>query len=235
MAQTDEWIALQTQIAAAAVHNTTIDISKVRRIGGLDVTFDPDTKRCIAALSIVSFPDMKEEHTEMLEMDDAHVPEYVSGFLAFREVHVYEQLFAQCAEKNIELPDLFLVDGNGQYHAREAGVATHLGVQLGIATIGVGKKTYVAENIHEPDVRQEIPQVHGTAPVHTTSGTHIATMFRSGQSKYPLFVSSGHMVSLEDSVEIVKKCCMHRIPEPIRLADKGSRARLADIKKESSA
>ena len=39
-----------------------------------------------------------------------------------------------------EMPQVVFVDGYGRWHLREAGLATALGVERGIATVGVGKK-----------------------------------------------------------------------------------------------
>ena len=39
----------------------------------------------------------------------------------------------------------------------------------------------------------------------------------------PIFVSVGHRISLETSIQIVIKCCRYRVPEPTRQADVRSR------------
>lgn len=39
----------------------------------------------------------------------------------------------------------------------------------------------------------------------------------------PIYVSQGHRTSLETSIEIVRTCCKVKIPEPVRVADLGSR------------
>ena len=44
-----------------------------------------------------------------------------------------------------------------------------------------------------------------------------------GEGKHPIIVSPGHKISMERSVEIVRKMLIHKIPEPIFLADKLSR------------
>jgi deoxyinosine 3'endonuclease (endonuclease V) len=38
-----------------------------------------------------------------------------------------------------EHPQVIFVDGHGRWHEREAGLATALGVSVGIPTIGIGK------------------------------------------------------------------------------------------------
>eukprot|EP01025_Chloroclados_australasicus_P032898 TRINITY_DN3341_c0_g1_i1.p2 TRINITY_DN3341_c0_g1~~TRINITY_DN3341_c0_g1_i1.p2 ORF type:complete len:294 (+),score=12.93 TRINITY_DN3341_c0_g1_i1:74-883(+) len=48
-------------------------------------------------------------------------------------------------------------------------------------------------------------------------------LFGHRQTQNPIFISQGHRVSLETALEIVRRCCLYRIPEPIRQADKRSR------------
>lgn len=42
-------------------------------------------------------------------------------------------------------------------------------------------------------------------------------------------MSIGHKISLETSVAVVKAVCKYRIPEPVRQADLGSRAYVAQV------
>lgn len=51
-------------------------------------------------------------------------------------------------------------------------------------------------------------------------------LFGHGQSRTrnPVYVSIGHRMSLESSVDLVRRCCLFRIPEPIRQADLKSRS-----------
>ncbi|KAL4450544.1 hypothetical protein ABPG77_000900 [Micractinium sp. CCAP 211/92] len=48
----------------------------------------------------------------------------------------------------------------------------------------------------------------------------------SGQpaSRRPIFVSVGHRLGLATALAVVQRCCIHRVPEPIRQADLLSRA-----------
>lgn len=47
-----------------------------------------------------------------------------------------------------------------------------------------------------------------------------------GRSVRPVFVSSGHRISLTTAVAVTKACSVHRTPEPIRQADLRSRTRI---------
>jgi deoxyinosine 3'endonuclease (endonuclease V) len=54
-----------------------------------------------------------------------------------------------------------------------------------------------------------------------------ATDAHSVGAASPIFVSVGHMVTLQRAVELTLRLCRYRVPEPIRLADKESRAAIA--------
>jgi len=51
-------------------------------------------------------------------------------------------------------------------------------------------------------------------------GEVIGEELTTKQGCKPIFVSVGHMVSLETAVKIVRHCSKSRIPEPLRLAHK---------------
>ena len=45
--------------------------------------------------------------------------------------------------------------------------------------------------------------------------------------KKPIYVSTGHKVSLQTAVSLVQQCCRFRVPQPIREADIRGRQELA--------
>ncbi|KAG8735477.1 hypothetical protein FRC12_018056 [Ceratobasidium sp. 428] len=67
---------------------------------------------------------------------------YIPSFLSYRETPAYLELLSNLRKhleqlgKEDEFPQVLLVDGNGQLHVREAGVATAVGVQADIPTVG---------------------------------------------------------------------------------------------------
>jgi deoxyribonuclease V len=179
---------------------------KLDRIGGADVGVRGGRAR--AAVCVLSFPEL-----ELIEHATAELPlvfPYVPGLLGFREVPAL-----QAALEKIEgVPDCLLVDGHGLAHPRRFGVACHLGVVTGLATIGCGKSLLVGEH-GQPAHRRG----SGRQLVH--QGEVIGRALRTRDGTRPIYVSIGHKIDLDSAVRIVLRCAPRfRLPEPIRIADR---------------
>ncbi|MFC0384776.1 endonuclease V [Muricoccus vinaceus] len=136
---------------------------------------------------------------------------YVPGFLGFREIPFILEALAGLPRR----PELVLVDGHGLSHPRGCGTATHLGVVADLPTIGVAKSILVGR----PE--GELGQEAGSQVPLVWKGRQIATVLRSKRGVNPLFVSSGHRVSLNTAVRhVLDWLAGYRLPEPTRLADK---------------
>lgn len=148
---------------------------------------------------------------------------YIPGLLSFREggpiLDAFEALSVE--------PDLALFDGSGRIHYREAGIATHMGVVLDLPSIGVAKRLLCGTPEADTGGRPAgwRTPIRADARVEAPSGTIIGYAYQSRQwadsrSINPLYVSSGHRVSAETTVELVAALCTeYKLPEPTRLAD----------------
>ena len=131
------------------------------------------------------------------------------------------------------IPDVFLIDGFGQLHPRRCGSATHLGVVANIPTAGVAKDMLHLEGLTDKGARQAVKRAQatlGNSPgqactllLSSDKGEVLCAAVCAPGTKRPIFVSAGHLISLETAVDVVIKCCKYRIPEPIRQADIKSR------------
>lgn len=138
---------------------------------------------------------------------------YISGLLSFREIPTLLQAFERLSTK----PDVILCDGQGIAHPRRLGLASHLGVLLDMATVGVAKSRLVG-TAEEPaqEVGAWAPLVHRDELIGAVLRTRVGVK--------PLFVSPGHRVTLEDAVALTLACTRrYRLPEPTRLAHHLSR------------
>lgn len=119
-------------------------------------------------------------------------------------------------------PQLCLVDGFGTLHPRGCGSASQLGVVTSMPTIGVAKSLLTqCCTVTETEVKDQLSQTGQVmAKLYNAVGATVGcAVKRNVQARQPVYVSTGHKVSLETACDIVLKCCLHRIPEPVRQAD----------------
>jgi len=175
---------------------------RIRLVAGVDVAYLGNTS--IGAVSVLDFQSLK-----LIEFQVSRVKTrfpYVPTLLSFREIAP-----AVAAIKKLKnQPDVFLVDGHGFAHPYKFGFASHLGVVLNKPTVGVAKSLLCGEL---GDFNED-----GWAPIlekNETIGAAVVTK----QNKKPVYVSVGHMISLEKAITIVKQSTRkHRLPEPLRIA-----------------
>lgn len=89
---------------------------------------------------ILADHDPQVKHTFMREI--LPTQPYVPSFLSMRELEhvldIYDK--ATTSVSQADKPDVVFVDGFGRWHERQAGLATALGVERGIVTVGIGKE-----------------------------------------------------------------------------------------------
>jgi deoxyribonuclease V len=185
-------------------------IGRIRRVAGADVAFDPAGRggQAIAGVVLFSYPGWEE-----LECAAARRPlifPYVPGLLSFREIPA----ILAALERLHGTPDLIFCDGQGYAHPRRFGLACHLGVLLDVPTIGCAKSRLIGE--HQEPGRQAgawTPLVH--------EGERIGAALRTRAGSRPVYISSGHRVSLGRAVQLATEACDGpRVPRPTRLADR---------------
>lgn len=220
----------------------------MRRVGGLDISFfGGDDDRACVALVVCELDDAQED-LKLVWKDFSIVrmtQPYVAGFLAFREASHYHEILDRLAKAAPEmLPDAILVDGNGVLHPRGFGVASHIGVLSGYCTIGVAKDLHLVDGLDRDSAKQKCQATPGNyAPLVGQSGRVWGAALLPvprrpagpknvvAAPKNPIYISIGHRLSLETSVEVVKLCMLSaRVPEPVRLADVLSREQVRFIK-----
>ena len=202
----EEAIAIQNQLQSAVI--TEDQLGEVRYVAGVDMGFEEDYAISRAAVVVLSFPDL-----QLIEQAIARRPTtfpYIPGFLSFREVPAV----MDALEKVSTTPDLILCDGQGIAHPRRFGLACHLGVLIDIPTIGVAKSLLVGKH-------DELPLEKGSWQTLRYKGETVGVVLRSRTGVRPLYVSSGHRISLPTAIDYVLSCLTkYRLPETTRLADK---------------
>jgi deoxyribonuclease V len=174
-------------------------------IAGVDAAFPENEVLAVACL--YRYPELflVEETIAVTEVSFPYIP----GFLSFRE----GPAIIEAIQKLTIKPDLILVDGQGIAHPKGLGIASHIGVLVGIPTIGCAKSRLVGE-YKEPGFRK------GAWSPLQYDGKVVGAVLRTRDHVRPLFVSPGHCIDLKTSIEIVLGCTgKYRIPEPLRRAD----------------
>jgi deoxyribonuclease V len=139
--------------------------------------------------------------------------DYIPGLLAFREGRAIERALRKLTIR----PDLILLDGHGIAHPEGFGIASHIGVIVGIPTVGCAKSRLTGEY-------EEPGPVKGDWSYLYHQGAKVGAVVRTRSHVSPIFVSPGHLIDIESSVEIVLRCAVrYRIPEPLRCADRLSK------------
>jgi len=160
----------------------------------------------VAAAVLCAYPTL-EELAHYVALGQVPFP-YIPGLLSYREA----PLCLEAIRGLPESPDLILVDGQGRAHPRRAGIACHLGVELGLPTIGVAKSILVGR--HEP-----LGDERGSVAPLVADDEVIGMAVRTRAGVTPVYVSVGHLVTLEDAVEwTLRTTTRYRLPEPSRRA-----------------
>lgn len=139
--------------------------------------------------------------------------EYVPRYFCFREGPPLAKTIRKVIELSDMQPNLLVVDGHGIAHPRKFGVASWLGVELDVPTIGVAKRTLLPYETNPALFRGS------TSPI-LLSEERVGSVLRTQDYTKPVFVSAGHQISLENAEAIVLKLSSkYRVAEPIRRAD----------------
>ncbi len=181
-------------------------LGKPRLVAGVDVGFEDAGRITRAAVAVLTFPGL-ELHEHAVSRRETTFP-YVPGYLSFREIPAVLDALEQLAT----VPDVVLCDGHGFAHPRRCGLASHLGILIDVPTVGVAKSRLVGF-FEMPGERK------GSWTPLMDDDEIIGTVLRTRTGVRPLFVSTGHRVSLETAVDLTLRCVTRfRLPETTRWA-----------------
>ena len=179
-----------------------------RTVAGADISLPRFGRRAVAGIVVLSYPDL-EIVEESLVDGEVNFP-YVPGLLSFREGPLLERAFSRLRRK----PDLVFFDGQGIAHPRGLGIASHLGLRLGVRAVGCAKSRLWGEPLSEPPDDRG-----GWTPLRSPGGDTVGAVLRTRKRVKPVFISPGHLVNLEGAIEYALAVSpRYRIPEPIRAA-----------------
>jgi len=197
---------LQRELASRVI--TEDRLGEVQFVAGVDVGFEQEGTVTRAAVAVLSFPALS-----LYEYAIARRPTsfpYIPGFLSFREIPAV----LDALDKLRQLPDLLLCDGQGIAHPRRLGIASHLGILTDLPSIGVAKTRLIGS--HAP-----LPETKGSRVQLYDRGEVIGAVLRTRDHVKPLYISSGHKISLDTAIDYVLACLTrYKLPETTRWADR---------------
>jgi deoxyribonuclease V len=204
--------AEDVQLALAErVRTRGIKLTEVHTVAGAAAVSAND--KIFAAAVLLAFPTL--EMIARSTVQAMALMPYVSGLRAFRD----GQALAAAIEGLNLRPDVVFFRGHGIAHPRGCGLASHLGLALGIATIGCAQRMIGAQaslSAGEPG---------DCAPLVDDRGRQVGAVVVTRRGSRPLLVSVGHLIDLGTATALALTCSRgHALPEPLRLAAAEARA-----------
>lgn len=189
-------------------------VSKIRRIAGADVAYG--RSRAYAAVAVMECN--RPRIVMRAEASSNSLFPYIPGLFALREIPPLCEVFTLVRP----FPDLLIAHGHGYAHPRRMGMATHLGMILGVPTIGVAETLLHGMSAESPD------EERGSRSAVYMDGERVGTSIRTRAGSRPVFVSAGYRTTLPIAERIALRCTTEgRLPDPLRFADRKAREFLA--------
>lgn len=182
---------------------------KIRYIAGTDVAYNDETQKMVGGIAVLDADTLEVVETVTHEM---HITfPYIPGLFSFREIPPLVEAYKKLRIK----PDLFVCDAQGIAHPKGVGMATHLGIELDIPTIGCAKKRLIGDFD-----KQNMGKKRGDSASLMLNSVEIGKALRTQDDTNPMYVSIGHKISIETACEWVLKLTPNfRLPETTRAAD----------------
>ncbi len=183
--------------------------SAIKYIAGVDVAYHEVSQKMVGGIVVLDAETLEVVETALHEMEISFP--YIPGLFSFREI---PPLLEAYKKLNIK-PDLIVCDAHGIAHPMGVGMATHLGIELDIPTIGCAKKRLVGYYDKEALGTQR-----GDSQSLIWDSQEVGKALRTQDNIKPMFVSIGHKISLETACEwVLKLCPNYRLPETTRAVD----------------
>ena len=191
-------IELQNEFSKKVITHDYLNNNNIRNVCGIDVSYKDSNAFCSAVIVNKNTLEIIEIVNEKSTISYPYIP----GLFMLREgepllkiVRLLKNLF-----------DVLLIDGHGILHPRQCGLASYVGIMIDKPTIGVAKNLLCGSILESNYVEYN----------KTILGYRIKK-----NNKKDIYVSVGHKISLETSIDIVKKLTKKSefIPEPLRIAD----------------
>lgn len=198
-------VAIQNRLRDSVVIRTLP--KKIRLVAGVDASYDRGGDLMHAGIVVMTFPRLEVVERAWVSVRETFP--YIPGLLSFREIPALLRAF----ELIENVPDVVVADGQGIAHMRGIGIASHLGVCLGLPTVGAAKSRLVGEH------REVAPLLRARRRKLIYEGKTVGTVLCTRDGVKPLYVSPGHLCDIPSAARFVLQCCRgYRVAEPVRAA-----------------
>jgi len=191
-----------------------------RLVAGCDIAYDKSSTAAYVGIVVLSLSSL-ELVDYASEIGEVAFP-YVPGLLSFRE----SPLLLGAWSRLKAAPDAVMLDGHGIAHPRRFGLASHFGVMVEKPSIGCAKTSYVGEF-------QAPGPTAGSYEYIVDNREVVGAVLRTRDKTAPVYVSAGHMIDLEGSIDMAIRCVrgfvvgMPRMGRPQRAAPTSGGANIA--------
>jgi deoxyribonuclease V len=190
----------QLQLRSKLQLEDKLDESGITTIAGFDVAYPKnDFDKACAACVVIDY-DTKEIIETKTVFEHTFFP-YISTYLTFREAPLIQQVYQELTTD----PSILMFDGNGILHPFHFGLASHAGVLLEKPSIGVAKSKLCGQQQEDNNIVYE-NECLGKA------------LYANSQVKKPVYVSPGHLITLDTAYTITSRLSEYKDPKPVRQA-----------------
>ncbi|AND63738.1 hypothetical protein AX766_04575 [Flavobacterium covae] len=164
----------------------------IQFIGGVTVAYHDITQVIVAVITVMNVN--SQEIVDQAIYTEDKITMHIPDVFGFNETEWAIKAFEKLSIK----PQLIFCDGHGIEHPKNMGLATFLGIQLDIPTIGCAKKRLVGYYKKEDlgDKRADRIELIFDQKV-------VGKALRTKENTNPIYISIGHKISLETSVNWV--------------------------------
>ncbi|CAF1345759.1 unnamed protein product [Rotaria sordida] len=227
------WAQEQKNIVSSIITDTDQIEQPIKYVAGLDISFVKTNDKAVGSMVIFDY-DTLNIVAKISVNCNMKIP-YIPSYLAFREAPVFMKLIDIQKEYCPHLtPQVILMDGNGVWHPRRAGIASHFGVLSGFPCFGVSKNVLYADGITREKIEELLTEKasgeNQYVEVIGDSGNVLGLAYNvTGFVKNAVYISVGHKITLTTACDIFKSVTKYRNCEPIRQADLLSREMVTKI------
>lgn len=190
----------------AGLVDITANINEPELIAAVETAYGYAGEIAYSAAVVLTFPEMKEVERSLVHCR-TEFP-YIPGLFYFREGPSLVAALTRLETR----PDLIMVSGHGIAHPRQCGIASHIGIDFDLPSIGCARR--LLHGRHRP-----VSESKGSFQPIKHRDTEIGVAYRSKDNVKPIFISPGHRCNHRLARELIVKCLRgYRLPEPLRIA-----------------